>query len=107
MSSLVKLNINNREYPIECGLGQEDDTIRLSYELDRRIKNNAAVLGDNNPSLLFVITALQILDELEDARTGGGQININEEIGKATVTTLSQISERIENIAQSLTKKAG
>lgn len=105
MNTVVKLNINNREYQLACGLGQEDDTIRLSYELDRRVKQNSHL--DNNPNLLLVITALQLLDELEAAKTGGGQINLNEEIGKATITTLSQISDKIEQITQNLNKKAG
>lgn len=105
--SVVKLNINNRDFEIECGLGQEDQLTQLSYDLDRRIKENAEVFGDYNTNMLFIITSLQLLDELYDIRNGGQQgINLDEEIGRATVHTLSQVSSRIEELAERISRKA-
>jgi hypothetical protein len=49
---------------------------------------------------------LQILDELEDAKKVCTPPNINDEIGKATISTLSQISERIESLANKVYNKA-
>ncbi len=108
--SIVKLNINNRDFEVECGLGQEDALVNLSYELDRRIKQNAQIFGDTNTSLLFVMTSLQLLDEMSDLRNGNAtsapSINIDEEISKQTIATLSQISGRIEQMAEIISKKA-
>ena len=105
--SLVKLNINNRDFEIECGLGQEDALVNLSYELDRRMKENAKTFGDTNTYLLLIITALQLLDEVSDLRNGSAQgINVSDEVGKETIATLSQISGRIEQMAQIISRKA-
>lgn len=111
MSSVVKLSINNREFEVACGLGQEEALVQLSHDLDRRIRHNAISLGDTNTNLLLVITALQLLDEVTDLRSGAqnaaaGGVNVNEEIGKATIATLSQISERIEVLADNILRKA-
>lgn len=105
--SVIKMNINNRDFEVECGFGQEDTLVELSYELDRRIKENAQIFGDTNTNLLFVITSLQLLDELHDIRNGGQQgIDLESEIGRATASTLSQITGRIEELAERITRKA-
>ena len=109
--SIVKVNINGRDLELECGLGQEDALVNLSYELDRRIKQNAQVFGDTNTNLLFVMTSLQLLDELNDVRNGSApaasSVNIDDEVSKNTIATLSQISGRIEEMAQIISRKAG
>jgi cell division protein ZapA (FtsZ GTPase activity inhibitor) len=104
--SLVKLHINNREFDIECGLGQEDMLVNLSHELDRRVKNNAQIFGDNNNNLLLVVTALQLLDELQEVRNGAAGVDINAEISRNTAETLSQISGRIEEVTEKLLRKS-
>ncbi len=105
--SIVKININGRDFEVECGLGQEDALVRLSYDLDRRIKENAKIFGDTNTNLLFVITSLQLLDEVSDLRSGAAAaINLDDELDKQTATTISEISGRIERMAEIISRKA-
>ena len=102
----LNIPILGRDYEVACEDGQEDDLLRLSSEFDRRVKEISKYVTGANHNMLFLVASLQILDELEDAKKVCTPPNINDEIGKATISTLSQISERIESLANKVYNKA-
>jgi len=106
--AILNLNINRREYEIACNDGEEQHLVNLSYQLDRRVKELSKVVGTGNQSLLLAIAALQLLDELHDAKTAGAsEENIQEEVERITSATISQLTNRLEDLAVKLERKAG
>lgn len=105
--AILNLNINRREYEIACNDGEEQHLINLSYELDKRVKELSRSVGTGNQSLLLVVAALQVLDELYEMRTSGAnRINVQNEIDKISSATISQLTTKIEDLARKIEKKA-
>lgn len=105
--AILNLNINRRDYEIACGEGEEQHLINLSYELDKRVKDLSRTVGTGNQSLLLVVAALQLIDELYDAKTNAnGGVNVQEEIQRISTATISQITSKLEDLAARIEKKA-
>lgn len=105
--AILNLNINRREYEIACNDGEEQHLVNLSYQLDRRVKELSRVVGTGNQSLLLVVTALQLLDELSEAKTSGAsRANLQVEVDRISSATISQLTDRIEDLAARIEKKA-
>ena len=104
--SNVNLNINNRDYEVACADGEEEHLMRLSYELDRRVREMSLQVGTANQTTLLLMSGLQLLDELYEARNGSNKVTIQAEVETATASVLSQVAGKIENITEKLLKKA-
>ena len=106
--AVVHININRREYQIACGDGEEQHLLNLSYDLDKRVKDLSRVAGTGNQSLLLVLASLQMIDEMYELKTkGADKANIQAEIDSIANAAISQITDRIEDLAKKLDKKAG
>jgi cell division protein ZapA len=105
--TILNLEINKRDYEIACSDGEEEHLRRLSYELDKRVRALSKDIGTGNQSTLLVFAALQLLDEVYDLRYSGNKAGIDKEVDRATGMNLSQVADKIENIAQKLEKKVG
>lgn len=105
--TILNLEINKRDYEIACSDGEEEHLKRLSYELDKRVKAISKDVGTGNQSTLLVFAALQLLDEIYDLRYGDSKGEVGDEVDRATSLTLSEISDKVENIAIKLEKKVG
>ena len=106
--TILHLEINKRDYEIACSDGEEEHLQRLSYELDKRVHALSKDVGTGNQSTLLVFAALQLLDEIYDLRySGGNKADMTQEIDRATAMMLSQVADKVENIAQKLEKKVG
>ncbi len=106
--AILNLNINRREYEIACEDGQEQNLISLSYQLDRRVKDLSRVVGTGNQSLLLVVAALQLLDELHEAKTTGADpANFQLEVERVTSAAISQLTDQVDDLAGQLERKAG
>jgi cell division protein ZapA len=105
--TILNLEINKRDYEIACSDGEEEHLKRLSYELDKRVRELAKGVGTGNQSTLLVFAALQMLDEIYDLRYGDKKGQVSDEVDKVTSLMLSQVSDKIENIAAKLEKKVG
>lgn len=103
--TILSLEINKREYEIACSDGEEEHLQRLSYELDKRVKALSKDVGTGNQATLLVFASLQLLDEIYDLRYGDSKGEKGSEIDNATSLTLSQVSDKIENLATKLEKK--
>lgn len=104
----VSITIRGRAYQIACDDGQEAHLARLGRYLDQRAEQLAAAGGSINDSLLLVMTALVVADELSDtlgeleSLRGGGAQNARAEAENEVVAALDQIAARIERIAAGL-----
>ncbi|PIR32624.1 MAG: hypothetical protein COV36_03890 [Alphaproteobacteria bacterium CG11_big_fil_rev_8_21_14_0_20_44_7] len=104
--TILNLEVNKRDYEVAIEEGEEEHLLRLSYELDKRVRALSKQVGTANQSTLLVVAGLQLLDELFEAKHGNSKADVDSEIQKATSSTLSQVSEKLENLAKKLEKKA-
>lgn len=105
--TILNLNINRREYEIACNDGEEQHIVNLSYQLDKRVKDLSKVIGTGNQSLLLVVAALQLLDELHDSKSSGtNPQNLQAEVDRISSAVISQLTDKIEDIAARLERKA-
>ncbi len=68
----VDLMINGRSYSVACGDGQESHIKKLAADIDSRVHQLAEQLGAVGEARLLVMAALLMADELQDAKSGGG-----------------------------------
>ncbi len=60
----VTLKINGRAYVIACDDGQEQHLTQVAGDLDRRVRDLAAGVGQIGEARLLVMTSLLMVDEL-------------------------------------------
>lgn len=100
----VSISIRGRQYQIACDDGQEAHLARLGRYLDEQAKQLTASTGPISESLMMVMVALTIADELSDATAkieadaAGGRA-AHEKIDTATASLLNGLAKRIEDIA--------
>ncbi|MGH6953819.1 MAG: cell division protein ZapA [Alphaproteobacteria bacterium] len=64
----VAISLNGRSYQLACEDGQEEHLRALGDELDRRIADLVAKMGQIGDMRLVIMAALIVADELADAR---------------------------------------
>jgi len=104
----VSITIRGRAYQIACDDGQEAHLARLGRYLDQRAEQLASAGSGISDSLLLVMTALVVADELSDT-TGeleslrsGGLATARAEAEAEAVSAIEGLAERIERIAARL-----
>ena len=101
--SVVRININKREYEIACPDGEEQHLHNLSLELDRRVKDLYKTVGTGNQTLLIIVAALQLLDEYYQSRLQGiDPANVQDEVDKLASATISQVTDKVEDLIHRL-----
>ncbi len=114
--ALVGVNVNGKEYQLACDDGQEQHVFELSQELDLRIQQISAQVGQAPENMLMLLAALMLADEAEEARTEVR--NLEREVTKLArelrderakpksdgevFSVLHEVAERIEGIADKL-----
>ena len=66
----VSVTINNRTYRLACDAGEEDRLVELAAYLKAKVEKLTAEVGHVGDERLMLMAALQIADELLDARLG-------------------------------------
>jgi cell division protein ZapA len=64
----VSVVINNRPYQIACDDGQETHLMRLAKDIDGRVSQMVAAVGQVGDAHLLVLASLVVADELSDVR---------------------------------------
>lgn len=64
----VSVTINNRPYQIACDDGQEQHLMRLAQDVDARVNQMVAAVGQVGDAHLLVLASLVVADELSDLR---------------------------------------
>lgn len=109
----VNINIGKREYQLVCGDGQETSLQALASEVSEKLVMLNKSMPNANDTLLLVMTALMIQDELNEARqkipssgqeTGKDSGMPEEEVNKAIADAVNAIAEYVENIAERIEK---
>lgn len=100
----VTVTINSRRYEIACDDGQEAHLTRLAQNLDKRVDELTAAVGQIGDSRLLVMANLLVADELSEAHT---ELDAFRNDGKETATVaaipeLERLADRIEAIAEKL-----
>lgn len=103
----VSITIRGRQYQIACDDGQEAHLARLGRYLDEQAQQLAVNTGSVNDTLMMVMVALTVADELADATA---KIEAHETSGRAvqdkidtgTAALLNGLAKRIEEVAAAL-----
>lgn len=64
----VTISIAGRNYQVGCGEGQEEQVRTLGKDLDRRARMLSEATGATAETLVLVLTALMVADEVQEAR---------------------------------------
>jgi len=103
----VSITIRGRQYQIACDDGQEAHLARLGRYLDEQSQQLAVNTGSVNDTMMMVMVALTVADELADATA---KLEAESSVGKAAqdkidtgiASLLNGLSKRIEDIAVAL-----
>jgi len=93
------ISLRGRNFSIACAPGQEQRVQRLAEQLDARVGQIAAAVGDIGDERLLLITALSLLDELDSARRG---VSARPETDARAVDILIAMAGRVEALAARL-----
>jgi cell division protein ZapA len=103
----VSITIRGRQYQIACDDGQEAHLARLGRYLDEQSQQLAVNTGSVNDTMMMVMVALTVADELSEATA---KLEAQNSVGKTaqdkidtgTAALLSGLAKRIEDIAVAL-----
>ena len=100
----VTVTINNRRYEIACDDGQEAHLTRLAQDLDKRMGELTAAVGQIGDSRLLVMANLLVADELSEAYTEleAFRSDGTEPAAAEAIPELERLADRIEAIAEKL-----
>jgi cell division protein ZapA len=109
----VTVTVNGRRYEISCDDGQEFHVFRLAEEIDRRVGQLVASVGQVGDARLLLLASLLLADETEEMRTelarlragaapGGGEPEVPADAAGALGEELRGLAERIEAMAERL-----
>lgn len=109
----VNVDVNGRSYAVGCVDGQEDHVRTLASAFDGQVREIADQVGHIGDSRLFLLAALMLSDQLQEARSqlskrpsgpvptasvAKAPVQNNEGVAEA----LNAVAARIEKIAQNL-----
>ena len=96
----VTVEINGRPYGVGCADGQEERVRILAKQFDNHVRDVAADVGQVGDIRLFLMAALVLADQLQEARMGeapAAPAAAPSETGVAEA--LNAVAARIEKIA--------
>jgi len=102
----VNLNINGKNYSMECDDGQEQRVIDLGDYVDAKMKQISDAGAASSDSHLFVLSNLMLADEIFELKSHlsalGGPSPDSEEAQKEDLViseAIDRMAERIDSIA--------
>ena len=104
----VDVAINGKSYKIACDDGQEDHLLKLASNVDQRVQQLAASVGQVGDARLLVMACLLISDELSELPRNGNNLNTNStnnvenDVESRLVHQTNDLAIRIERIAEML-----
>lgn len=104
----VTVDINGRPYAVGCADGQEERVRILARQFDAHVRQVSRDVGHVGDIRLFLMAALVLADELQEARlavqsAGGSAPAVAASASDAGVAeALNAVAARIEKITQSL-----
>ena len=99
----VTVEINGRPYAVGCADGQEERVRILAKQFDIHVRDVAADVGQVGDIRLFLMAALMLADQLQEARMGEAPVAPAAAPSEAGVAeALNAVAARIEKIAASI-----
>lgn len=96
----VTVEINGRPYAVGCADGQEERVRILAKQFDNHVRDVAADVGQVGDIRLFLMAALMLADQLQEARMGEAPAAPAAATSEAGVAeALNAVAARIEKIA--------
>lgn len=96
----VTVEINGRPYAVGCADGQEERVRILARQFDNHVRDVAAEVGQVGDIRLFLMAALMLADQLQEARMGEAPAASAAAPSEAGVAeALNAVAARIEKIA--------
>ena len=93
------ITLRGRNFSIACAPGQEMRIQGLAGQLDARVGQIAGAVGDIGDERLLLITALALLDELDNARRG---VSARPDTEARAAELLLAMASRVEALAARL-----
>ncbi len=98
--SIVDLKIGARSFQLACEEGQESHLKKLAAEVDTKIESLSRQMRTGNESLLFLMTALMLQDELNELNkklddSNKKALDSKEEDMSTAINTISDYLETI------------
>ena len=104
----VDVAINGKSYKIACDDGQEDHLLELAANVDQRVQQLVASVGQVGDARLLVMACLLISDELSEIpadKQNSNATNANgleNDVENVLANTTNDLAMRIERIAATL-----
>ncbi|MCV0415081.1 MAG: cell division protein ZapA [Brevundimonas sp.] len=98
----VTVEVNGRPYAVGCADGQEDRVRALARQFDAQVRAVADSVGNVGDLRLFLMSALILADELQEARGGKASAAPAAASPDGVAEALNAVAARIEKIAQSV-----
>lgn len=98
----VTVEVNGRPYAVGCADGQEDRVRALARQFDAQVRAVADSVGNVGDLRLFLMSALILADELQEARGGKMPAASAPASSDGVAEALNAVAARIEKIAQSV-----
>jgi cell division protein ZapA len=103
----VTVTINQRDYTIGCGDGEEDHLLTLAQYLDRHVADLVRTVGQVGDSRLMLMAGLTIADELSEMTAKAQALEkklaeiaqSSESVGARAEAAETKAAETIENAA--------
>ena len=101
---LVNLKIGIYEYKMACEEGQEEQLLSMAEKVNKRLQENAAMLGRGMDNKTLVLTCLMMENEIEDYKASTSSSPSNTIVDTQTPSAPSQevinsVATAIENLA--------
>jgi cell division protein ZapA len=110
--AVVEVQLGRRNYQLACDDGQEAHLTRLAQSINARMNELGSVAEGTSDTMLLVLAAITMQDELNEARKNspkpGQPIDrgaIDEEIDLAVAEAVTAIAEYVENLAERFEKR--
>lgn len=95
----VSIQVNGRKYDIGCDDGEEEHVRGLALELDRRVGQLAASVGQVGDARLLILTGLLLADELADCRSVDPPVEVPPPSPAAQASPETDLSSELKRLA--------
>ena len=109
----VAVMVNGRRYEISCDDGQEVHVVRLAEQIDRRVAQLVAAVGQVGDARLLLLASLLLADEIADMRTelarlreGVGAVPGGDIQSAAPAETAGGLGEELRGLAERIESMA-
>lgn len=93
----ITVNVNDRDYVIACGDGEESHVADLARYVDHHARTLAAKLGAVGETRLMLMAALMIADELGEAAASLDELRGER---RQALESLARLAGRLESVAE-------